>query len=124
MQSSTSFGAGHRRLRGVSGPNRGARLETPEKAEKPEQERSAQRTIRLAVTDRNDRREAIGTVRRIVLQSKYRAHAGQRKSLLRREKAARVSGAERASDRRGGNRAVPENERWRGPPGFWKAGAV
>ncbi|MFR3282940.1 MAG: hypothetical protein ACLTR6_00040 [Clostridium fessum] len=97
--------------RGVSGPNRGTRLETPEKAEKPEQERSAQErpsgSDRPERSERSYRNRAAGSCRR----GEYRAHAGQRESLLREREGSACFGAERAADRRSGNRAVPENEK-------------
>ena len=72
---------------------------------------AAHKNVRLAATDRNDRREAIGTVQRIVLLRGILSARRAEKELAQRERAARVSGAERAADRRSGNRAVPENEK-------------
>lgn len=97
--------------RGVSGPNRGARLETPEKAEKPEQERSAQE--RPSGSDRPERSERSYRNRTAdrAAEGNTERTQGRERACSEREKAARVSGAERASDRRGGNRAVPENEK-------------
>lgn len=97
--------------RGVSGPNRGTRLETPEKAEKPEQERGAQE--RPSGSDRPERSERSyrnRTADRAADGNTERTQ-GREKACSERERAARVSGAERAADRRSGNRAVPENEK-------------
>ena len=43
---------------------------------------------------------------------------GREKACAEREKAARVSGTERAADRRSGNRAVPENEKREDRPAY------
>ena len=97
--------------RGVSGPNRGARLETPEKAEKPEQERSAQE--RPSGSDRPERSERSYRNRTAdrAAEGNTERTQGREKACSERERAARVSGAERAADRRSGNRAVPESEK-------------
>ena len=97
--------------RGVSGPNRGTRLETPEKAEKPEQERSAQE--RPSGSDRPERSERSYRNRAAdrAAEGNTERTQGREKACSERERAARVSGAERAADRRSGNRAVPENEK-------------
>ena len=96
--------------RGVSGPNRGTRLETPEKAEKPEQERSAQE--RPSGSDRPERSERSYRNRTAdrAAEGNTERTQGRERACSERERAARVSGAERAADRRSGNRAVPENE--------------
>ena len=109
--------------RGVSDPNRGARLETPEKAEKPEQERSAQE--RPSGSDRPERSERSYRNRTAdrAAEGNTERTQGREKACSERERAARVSGAERAADRRSGNRAVPENENGK-TARLWKAGAV
>ena len=104
--------------RGVSGPNRGTRLETPEKAEKPEQERSAQE--RPSGSDRPERSERSYRNRTAdrAAEGNTERTQGREKACSEREKAARVSGTERAADRRSGNRAVPENEKREDRPAY------
>ena len=84
--------------RGVSGPNRGARLETPEKAEKPEQERSAQE--RPSGSDRPERSERSYRNRTAdrAAEGNTERTQGREKACSERERAARVSGAERAAE--------------------------
>lgn len=92
--------------RGVSGPTRGGRPDAPERAEKPEQERGAQE--RPSGSDRPERSER-SYRNRTVDRAADRAAEGNTERAQGRERA--CSERERAADRRGGNRAVPENEK-------------
>ena len=91
---------------------------TPEKAEKPEQERSAQE--RPSGSDRPERSERSYRNRTAdrAAEGNTERTQGREKACSEREKAARVSGTERAADRRSGNRAVPENEKREDRPAY------
>lgn len=58
---------------------------------------AAHKNVRLAVTDRNDRREAIGTVQRIVLLRGILSARRAEKELAQRERGQRVFGSRESS---------------------------
>ena len=89
--------------KGAGGSVRGGRPGIPEKAEKPEQERGAQG--RSAISERPERAYRNRTAERTAEGSDERTTGREG------ARAARVSGAERAADRRSGNRALQEGEK-------------
>lgn len=97
--------------KGAGTPVRGGRPGTSEKVEKPESERGAQeRPSGSDRPERSDRAYRNRTADRAAEGGAERAQ-GRERDRSERERASRVSGAERTADRRGGNRAVPESEK-------------
>ena len=103
--------------RGVSG-RIGEHVWKHRKKPKSRNRSAAHKNVRLAATDRNDRREAIGTVQRIVLQRGIPSARRARESLLREREGSACFRNRRAADRRSGNRAVPENEKREDRPAY------